>query len=77
MVDNDGKAYFWGANHKGQLGLGDTQNKARPTLLDSSGVRTETVSCGDRFSFLISDANEIMIAGKLPFNVQIEEDGTE
>ena len=64
-----GSVWAFGWNDCGQLGLGDTLNKARPTLLDSSGVRTETVSCGDRFSFLISDANEIMIAGKLPFNV--------
>lgn len=30
------------------------------------------MSCGTDFTFLISDVNEIMVSGKLPFMVQSE-----
>lgn len=35
IVGNDNALYCWGRNNKGQLGLGDTDNRYKPTLVDS------------------------------------------
>ena len=60
----------WGANSKGELGLGDTEERPLPALITEAGA--SRVSCGKAFTFLISELNEIMIAGSLPFMVQTE-----
>ena len=79
ILTTDKQLYCWGANSHGQLGLSNTQDVQVPTLntcFESSGL-PQTLSCGSNFTFLISDLNEIMVTGKLPFVVQAEESGEE
>ena len=74
LLTSDHQVYCWGANHKGQLGFNNTQNRHVPTLNTLlTDQDTKIVSCGNDFTFLISGLNEIMIAGKLPFLVQTEQ----
>ena len=74
LLTSDQKLYVWGSNEKGELGLGDTESRQRPTLNESLQEQgSVSVSCGNSFTFLISGLNEIMISGKLPFVVQTEQ----
>lgn len=34
-LSTDGELYSWGLNFKGQLGVGDFENRAQPLLIDS------------------------------------------
>lgn len=34
-LTTDGELFSWGLNFKGQLGVGDFENRAQPTLVDS------------------------------------------
>lgn len=40
LVDGDGTLFCWGANDRGQLGLGDLRTRARPTPLDLGAGRS-------------------------------------
>lgn len=74
LLTADHKVLCWGSNSKGELGLGDTENRPEPSLnILAEGAGTTKVSCGNSFTFLISGLNEIMIAGNLPFAVQTEQ----
>lgn len=71
--DSSHSVFVWGANDKGQLGIGDTLERALPTLNPlTESQQTAQISCGKSFTFLISGQNEIMVSGKLPFTVQTE-----
>ena len=43
-VDSDGRAYCWGDNGDGQLGLGDTQNRDIPTQVTGGSLAGKVVS---------------------------------
>ena len=40
ILANKGEVYSWGVNIKGQLGLGDFENRAQPGLVSNLGVKT-------------------------------------
>ena len=72
-VTSEHQVYAWGANEKGQLGIGDASDRVTPTINPLvEDQQTAQISCGKCFTFLISGQNEIMISGKLPFTVQTE-----
>jgi len=54
ILDGKGKAYAWGANTNGEIGLGDTQPRIQPTLLDSiEDKEINTIAVGSAFAFAL------------------------
>jgi alpha-tubulin suppressor-like RCC1 family protein len=47
---NEGALYCWGRNLQGQLGLGDTQQRDAPTLVDVAGRTLERLAAGGDFT---------------------------
>lgn len=47
---NEGALYCWGKNVQGQLGLGDTQQRTSPELVDVAGRTVERLSAGGDFT---------------------------
>ena len=50
---NVGAVYTWGQNQDGQLGLGDCQGRATPTLIEDAALETQNVT---QVAFRISSA---------------------
>ena len=50
---NVGAVYTWGQNQDGQLGLGDCQGRATPTLIEDAALETHNVT---QVAFRISSA---------------------
>ena len=73
VLTSDQRLFMWGSNKSGELGLDDTETRWEPVLHPSLASH---VGCGSAFTFLITEQNEIMIAGKLPFSV-VNEQGEE
>jgi alpha-tubulin suppressor-like RCC1 family protein len=68
--------YVWGSNEHGQLGLKDKVVRKTPTTsANFNGLQVTKVSCGDDFTFVITQCNEILVTGKLPFAIE-QADGT-
>ena len=71
ILTEDNRAFFWGANSYGQLGLNDAEDRDQPTpnaTLETLAVTS--ISCGNGFTFITTGQNEIMVSGKLPFSIQ-------
>ena len=49
-----GAVYTWGQNQDGQLGLGDCQGRATPTLIEDAGLESRNVV---KVAFHVSDAD--------------------
>jgi alpha-tubulin suppressor-like RCC1 family protein len=68
-VNNLGQVFAWGDNRKGQLGLGDFNDRSLPTLVSNffsdleSPVKIVDVACGSYFSAAISKIGEIHVWG--------------
>ena len=56
ILKSNGAAYSFGYNDKGQLGIGNTNNKNTPNLLSKKNIIT--ISAGERSSFIL-EANYI------------------
>ncbi|XP_047312127.1 PH, RCC1 and FYVE domains-containing protein 1 [Impatiens glandulifera] len=55
VLTSNGCVYTWGKGEKGQLGLGDTENRSSPTLVESlRGKVVERVVCGSSSTAAIS-----------------------
>jgi len=49
----DGRAFIWGRNETGQLGLGDRVNRYNPTVLEvAPGAKLSGASCGSQHTFV-------------------------
>jgi len=35
VLSEDGRCFVWGSNLRGQLGVGDNQNRNKPTLINN------------------------------------------
>lgn len=56
MCTVDGAVYSWGRNEKGQLGLGDTNNRSSPTLIESlKDVKAVKGAAGRSHTIIICD----------------------
>ena len=54
LLDSQGRTYVWGSNTNGEIGSGDTEPKAEPTLLDSIEEKTVySVGVGATFAFAL------------------------
>ncbi len=54
MSDLKSKAYVWGANTNGELGVGDSQPRTQPTLVDSLEDKIITqIGVGSNFAFVL------------------------
>ncbi len=63
-VTDEGEVFTFGRNHKGQLGLGDDRDTARPTVIKSiKNERIVSVSCGDYHTALVTDSGQLYTFG--------------
>ena len=54
MLSKDGKAYAWGANTNGEMGLGDTNPRVIPTEISSiDDKQILKVGVGSAFAFAL------------------------
>lgn len=61
-VKADGTLWAWGDNSRGQLGLGDIDNRSEPTQVGSSDT-WKSVAAGSGFSMALNEAGEIWVWG--------------
>ena len=73
VISEDGDIYSWGAGENGRLGLGDTDNRSKPTLVNSD-VKFKSVACGSTFTVALSTDNEIYSWGQYCATGHIEEE---
>jgi len=52
-----GKTYAWGKNQRGQLGIGDKENRYSPAIISNTKERFKKVVCGHNFSLGLSREN--------------------
>ncbi len=57
LLTDDGRLWMWGDNRRGQLGQGDTQDRATPTVVESLvGKRVVQVALGYLHTIVITGA---------------------
>ena len=61
-IDSDGNLWAWGYNNAGQLGTGDSVNRAYPTLIDMSGNWVD-VAVGYYFSIAVNSLGAVYTTG--------------
>jgi alpha-tubulin suppressor-like RCC1 family protein len=65
-IDSDGNLYTWGLNFNGQLGLGDTQYRVWPVLLEPAPPakwRLTSIAAGAMHSLAVTDAGQVLAWG--------------
>jgi mitogen-activated protein kinase kinase kinase 9 len=76
-ITSDGEVYAWGLNIKGQLGLGDCENRTLPTLVAhvSQSISSQSstklqrrekpyaLACGALHSLVVTDRNRLFACG--------------
>lgn len=77
-ITNNDQLYVWGSNNYGQLGLKDKLDRKMPTTSTAfQDLQVTKVSCGNDFTFVITQTNEILVTGKLPFTIEQAEGMTD
>jgi alpha-tubulin suppressor-like RCC1 family protein len=71
-LDESGKAYSFGWNEFGQLGVGDFITRSLPSLISIAGMFVEKVSCGSKHSLLLTKSGNLYITGKTKYGDFIE-----
>ena len=59
----DGRIACWGANDSGQLGLGDEQDRTRPTTVDTARRRVRAVAAGGATTCVLVDGGAVTCWG--------------
>lgn len=61
-VTSSGALYTWGNNDCGQLGLGDTSQRVKPTKV---GLKSDAVKvwCGNKITFVLTSDNTVYVFG--------------
>jgi hypothetical protein len=64
-VTSGGVVWSWGFGGRGQLGLGDLETRATPSIVkgDLKGVHIRQVSCGAQFSVALSTDGKVYVWG--------------
>jgi alpha-tubulin suppressor-like RCC1 family protein len=62
VIDTERRAYCWGRNEEGQLGLGDTVNRYAPTAV-LPGERIKSGACGPNHTMLFTTMGALFAAG--------------
>lgn len=67
-VGTDGRAYSWGLNSHGQLGVGDTSTRMAPHLLHDLVGEHEVLACeaARAFSVFRTSAHKALMCGQIP-----------
>ena len=61
---------MWGDNTKGQLGMNNLDSYYEPEQsFKVNASLIEMINCGQKLTLLVSKQNEIMISGKIPFQI--------
>ena len=63
-----GKAWSWGKNNKGQLGLGSLQSKFSPHIIENALERFKKVQCGINFTLALSMTDKVYFWGNRKYN---------
>ena len=61
-LDSEGQVWSWGANNRGQLGLGGTARQSKPTKISSSafaGERIVGIACSAFSSFAVTESGVV------------------
>ena len=67
-VTADGKCYGFGRNDKGQLGVGDSISRNRPTLIKAlESVNIKKAAIGKTHTLFLSESGEVWVAGSNSF----------
>ena len=53
-LNSNGQVYGWGENEQGQLGLGDSESRNKPTLLSMVREAVRDISCGYYHSAVVT-----------------------
>jgi len=65
LFDTQNKVYGWGLNNHGQLGLGDEENRSRPTKLKAfNNIDVEYVCTGQHHSLALSKDHKVYSWGR-------------
>jgi len=63
-ISDEGEVYAWGRNEKGQLGLGDTDDRKVPTLVSElTGHDVVSVSTGKNHSLFLTSEGKVLVSG--------------
>lgn len=63
-ISDAGQVYGWGRNNKGQLGLGDTNERKCPTLIkELTGYKIIAVATGKGHSLFLTDTGKVLACG--------------
>jgi len=62
-ISADGRAFAWGRNKHGQLGLGDTITRSYPTEISSLSEAVSTAACGQKHSLLATESGALFGCG--------------
>mmetsp|Transcript_137116 Transcript_137116/g.292870 ORF Transcript_137116/g.292870 Transcript_137116/m.292870 type:complete len:1018 (+) Transcript_137116:53-3106(+) len=67
-VGTDGRAYAWGLNSHGQLGLGDTKTRLAPHLLHElvGAYQVESVHCARALTVFRTADHQALLCGQVP-----------
>lgn len=63
-ITSDNEVFSWGVGENGQLGIGDTENRHNPTLIQSLiGLNPIKISCGWGHNVLLTDSGKVFTWG--------------
>lgn len=63
-ITEDGEVYAWGRNEKGQLGLGDTDDRKVPTLIEElTGYDITEISSGKNHTLFLTSEGKVLVCG--------------
>lgn len=64
LITADGRVMTWGRNDKGQLGLGDTDTRVTPTVVQSlKDYKVIDAACGKGHTLFLTDKGAVLACG--------------
>ena len=67
-ITTEGKCYSFGRNDKGQLGVGDTVSRSRPTPIKAlESLKVTKAAIGKSHTLFLTDGGEVWVAGSNNF----------
>ncbi|KAL9644846.1 hypothetical protein ABK040_005328 [Willaertia magna] len=69
LVTNKDEIFGYGSNEDGQLGMGEVETVRNLTRIDGFG-NIKTIECGDSFTIIVNEDNEIYASGLNYFGIE-------